>query len=242
MTVQCCDPYSLPVSGDKPSGEWKAKTSVQRPNPRQLIANVWRKIDIIHPSVVIPLTTPATALKAFPGNPSDAPATPVDVYTGEDPAAGGRIILHAPGRWSLFSTNTIRILILDAYNSAALAFFGGTRLVGGSVSVTTGAPATFTPTHVTPIDIDSGADEEVLAAGTYHHLYFRNLSTGAQRITITGNGVTAVIDTGWTIFADPTGAKAGEILGFNNPDRMPVGPFRAIASADNALLAIVHGS
>ncbi len=243
--IHCCDFTALPTAGTPvvPHAP-KMGDTVLRPNPKLLPANEWTKFRIAHPCVVIPVTTPTAVLRYYPGPPPSDTGVASHAYSGAPIDAGGQVMLHAPGEWSIFNPGTaLSVIVFDAYNVAAALFHGGVKISGGGgITVTTGAPGTFTPTHVAPIDVDSGADEEVLAAGDYDHLYFRNGSTGTQRLTITGAGITAVASQGWNIGADPTGAKNGEILIFHNPDKMPVGPFRAIASADNALLEITHGT
>jgi hypothetical protein len=212
--------------------------NIDKPNPVPMASGAWVSVNNKYPALVVCMgVDPGGPLVAVP----DAEKNSVtEVYTSIGSGADRKLYLPVPGRWRIRNTGGVGItaLVLDIPDCCAALFYGGL----GGVTQVVSTPGTFTPTHVTPIDIDSGADEQVLAAGSYKSLYFRNVSPAAGIITITGNAVAAVNGTGYTLAADQTGAKNGEILVFNHPDVMPVGPFRAIASVDNQLLLIVHGS
>ena len=158
------------------------------------------------------------------------------IGTGTDRA----LFLYVPGVWRIRCAAAVTVLVFEIPDLISALFYGGVKVGGGLVSVAF-TPGTFTAVHAAENTIDA-ASETVLAAGSYKHLYFRNTSTGGQRITISADGGAAVDKEGWVLAPDPTGAGYGEIISWNHPDVMPVGDFLAIASAAGGKLIVSSGT
>lgn len=236
MSVSCCDPKSLPRT-DPTTGK-----QIAPPNRVPLPANEWVTVEINLPTTIQTLTDPGGTIVAHPLKDNGADVT-VCVYVCPETTGVRTLYLHSPGQWRVRNNGTAVLAVKkDTYNDAAAAFYGGVRVTGiaNPVNIGTFAPGTFTPTHDTEETVDAGS-ETVLAAGSYKHIYFRNTSTGGQRITICGAGIAAVDMAGWVLYPDPTGNGAGDILTWNHPDVMPVGDFTAIANAAGGKLIVSSG-
>lgn len=232
--IVCCDSKALPRA-DK-----AGKLQIDRPNRIKIPTGDWITVTCLFPSTIETLSDPGGQIVAVPE--CEKPSDTTYVYSSTEPSGTRTLFLHAIGQWRLRSLGSaVEAKILDAYNGIAALFNAGIRIASGTVNIGTFTPGTFTSSHDTEETVDA-ASEEVLAAGTYKHIYFRNTSTGNQRITISADGGAAVDKEGWVLAPDPTGAGYGEILAWNHPDVMPLAPFNAIASAAGGKLIVTAGT
>lgn len=211
---------------------------IDKPNPRPLPAGEWVSVNVKYPSLVVCTgVDPGGHLVAVP---EMEKGTVAEVYTSIGAGADRALLLPVPGEWRIRNTGAVPItgLVLDLADTVAGLFYGGVKIGGGLVNVAF-TPGTFTPTHDTEEVVDA-ASEQVLAAGAYKHVYFRNTSTGGQRITLCGNNVTAVDGAGWILGSTPLGF--GDVISWNHPDVIPIGPFNAISSAAGGKLCVSAGT
>lgn len=228
-----CDPgCGPPASGRDPR-------KIDKPNPISLPSGAWQSVTIKYPAVVVCTgTDPGGDLIAVP---EMEKSSTTEVYTSIGTGSARVLYLHAPGIWRIRNTGAtgITALVLDTYDAIAALFYGGVKIGGGTVSTGAPAPGTFTDASADQVTVGT-AEGQVLAAGSYKHLFFKNTSLGGQTITIRGNGTTAVSLKGWVLGPDALGD--GGVVQWNHPDVMPAGAFRAVSDAAGGKLTFVAGS
>lgn len=228
----CCNLRLLPLAGGV-YADYESKDTVRRPNPVFLPSNVWTRVECGHPSILVPLTNPTLPLQAFPGPPTTITN---DVYTGEPVASGGRILLFSPGVWSVLSPGAaVNCVLLDAYDSMATLFYGGTRVLGGSLSLSLTGAGVITMAAPTSVAVGAASALAVAANANRKFLYLRNQDATATIWLGFDNNVAAI--------GSGEDLRPGEGLTIQAPGEAPtIGQVNAIRTPSAATLSIQEGS
>lgn len=192
----------------------------------------WSDVRVTVTSILVPLSTIAGTLQAHPKERLDQDRLGGLVYSAGE---GNRLILGA-GVWRIFNPDAagLEVVIFDLADPAAAAFYGGTRLNGGTADTRAAAPTQLTMAAALNVTVGVASGVALAAQPTARYIYIRNVSAAGQVISLSWLGA-AQLNFGVTL-------NVNDWVCFEVPEATPLGAMEAISSAAAGKLAIQVGT
>lgn len=190
----------------------------------------WSDVRVTVTSILVPLSTIAGTLQAHPRERLDQDRLGGLVYSAGE---GNRIVLGA-GVWRIFNPDAagLEVVIFDLADPAAAAFYGGTRLNGGTADTRAAAPTQLTMAAALNVTVGVASGVALAAQPTARYIYIRNV--GATTISLSWTGA-AQLNFGVTL-------NPNDWVCYEVPEATPLGAMEAISSAAGGKLGIQVGT